>query len=33
MNLKVIIPATWQRDYFEKWLYKIEKKVQKRKYE
>lgn len=31
MDLKVTIPETWQKDYFEKWLYKLELKLKKQR--
>lgn len=29
MNLTITIPKTWQKDNFNKWMYKIEQKLKK----
>lgn len=33
MNLQITIPQTWQKHSFEKWIDKINKKLQKSRYD
>ncbi len=33
MNLKIIVPETWQKDDFNKWITKITEQTIKNKYE